>query len=59
MEIVAWFEVINNAPPQLFLFLYMCIAFHCVQTTIFLSWHGWAEREKDNAEQEANYKESK
>lgn len=53
MKIVACFEVINNAPPpQLLLSFYMCIAFHCMQTKIFL------QKGKYNAEQEANYKES-
>lgn len=38
-------------------FFYMCNAFHCVQSTIFLSW--WSRKGKDNAEQEANYKSIK
>lgn len=55
METVAWLEVINNTLTPVF--FYMCNAFQCVQSTIFLSW--WSRKGKDNAEQEANYKSIK
>ncbi len=58
MEIVAWFEVINNAPP---LILFSTCALHFIACKLlFFFVLIWLSRKgKDNAEQEANYKDSK